>query len=451
MAPGNWHATLDRNKPSCSSALPSPSAALQSRSDPSKPPDLAGYITRIASPTDFDVAGKHVILSPETTYGVQNDKQILSTRTPLPLALGQSVDIMGRLDRKHHTITAQFVFTHPYQPLAISGAGIVDLLVPASATPTDRILRADGYLLRIHPGTALTFVPPLTAAASVSTNLWISYHGIQQADGTILLDRAELRANQIKPAEDDLRANSDYDTAAVDPNAKQGFLSKRFRGDDPRLIPPYAKDPAMQTRIERIGNTLVPAFQRDLPASDPTRIHFRFQLIDKPGWHDAIALPSGIILVPYQIVERLANDSQIATVLADNIAIAMEKQTLGAIPFSHKLTAAEVAGAAGGIFVPGLGLASSLATSSVDAHLLAQERQQSGRVSLCLLHDAGYDLSQAPLAWWLLASSRPTGIADVSLPTRAANLYLALGTTWSQTLSPSRPIQTSVTKPLSTP
>ncbi len=28
---------------------------------------------------------------------------------------------------------------------------------------------------------------------------------------------------------------------------------------------------------------------------------------------------------------------------------------------------------------------------------------QSGRVSLELLHDAGYDIDQAPIAWWLLS------------------------------------------------
>lgn len=202
----------------------------------------------------------------------------------------------------------------------------------------------------------------------------------------------------------------------------------------------------MQSRIERIGNALVPAFQRNLSDSDPTKIHFRFQLVDQARWRDAYALPSGIILVPYQIVNRLANDSQIATILSDSIAIALEKQTLRAIPANHKMLAAQIAGTAGSIFVPGLGVATDLATSSADAHLLTQEQQQSGRVSLCLLHDAGYDLTQAPLAWWLLASTKPTGIAPVSLPARTANLYLVLGTTWRQTLSSASHTEASVAK-----
>ena len=208
----------------------------------------------------------------------------------------------------------------------------------------------------------------------------------------------------------------------------------------------------MQAQIERIGKSVIPAFQRDLPQSDPTKIHFRFQLIDKARWHDALALPSGVILVPYQVVARLANDSQIAAVLADSVAITIEKQTLRSIPVSNKMAVANVAGTAGGLFVPGLGLATNMATGSVDAKLLTEERQQSGRVSLCLLHDAGYDLREAPLAWGLLASGKPTTTPNLPLSRRAANLYLALGTTWRETLSsPGAPADAPGSKVPSTP
>jgi hypothetical protein len=57
----------------------------------------------------------------------------------------------------------------------------------------------------------------------------------------------------------------------------------------------------------------------------------------------------------------------------------------------------------GGFFVPGLGLASEatgIAAHNIQTNLL----NQSGRVSLGYLHDAGYDIRQARLAWWTLAS-----------------------------------------------
>lgn len=93
-------------------------------------PDLVGYITRISSATDFDVAGTHVLTSTQTSYGIRNHKQSLSTRTPLPLFLGQTVDVFGKRDRKHHTVAAESVFVHPQSPLPVSGAGIVDSSFP---------------------------------------------------------------------------------------------------------------------------------------------------------------------------------------------------------------------------------------------------------------------------------------------------------------------------------
>ena len=54
-----------------------------------------------------------------------------------------------------------------------------------------------------------------------------------------------------------------------------------------------------------VGEKLIPAFQRDLPDSDPAKIHFRFQLVDSKKLHAALAAPNGIILIPHQVVERM--------------------------------------------------------------------------------------------------------------------------------------------------
>ncbi|MGH9562634.1 MAG: hypothetical protein ACRD3S_14375, partial [Terracidiphilus sp.] len=51
-------------------------------------------------------------------------------------------------------------------------------------------------------------------------------------------------------------------------------------------------------------------------------------------------------------------------------------------------------------------------------------------VALCLMHDAGYDIGEAPKAWWLLNSKNPRPISRISLPHRAAYLYRILGETW---------------------
>jgi hypothetical protein len=73
----------------------------------------------------------------------------------------------------------------------------------------------------------------------------------------------------------------------------------------------------------------------------------------------------------------------------------------------------------------------------------AQAEEQSGRVSLGLMHDAGYDITQAPEAWWTLATRPGNSSHQHSAPDRANNLYYALGTTWRLTLNSQGGVRTA--------
>ena len=46
------------------------------------------------------------------------------------------------------------------------------------------------------------------------------------------------------------------------------------------------------------------------------------------------------------------------------------------------------------------------------------------------MKDAGYDLAEAPKAWWILSTKDPKPLVDLKLPERVQYLYEQLGTTW---------------------
>jgi hypothetical protein len=94
------------------------------------------------------------------------------------------------------------------------------------------------------------------------------------------------------------------------------------------------------------------------------------------------------------------------------------------------MAAANLSSAAAGLWIPGIGLASGIATYTRGKYIQTDLLNQSGRVSLGLLHDAGYDINQAPIAWWMLATDSADKLPSTPLPHRAANLYKSLGTTW---------------------
>jgi len=100
--------------------------------------------------------------------------------------------------------------------------------------------------------------------------------------------------------------------------------------------------------------------------------------------------------------------------------------------------------------VPFAGLATSLTTGKIGKHLVAVQLEQSGRVSLDLLHDAGYDIRQAPIAHWLLAAKKTTPIEQIPMPPRAATLYMTLGTTWRPPQAEPAPVSPTVSPSIST-
>jgi len=396
-----------------------------------KPPAIAGYVTAVTSSTTFDVNGTHVLCDTTTQFNMaEPDGHKLIPKTPGDSYIGQAVDVYGKADKKTHTIHATEVVTYPPDAVKRNGTAIIDA-IPADAAQGngERLLSADGYRILITPKTQTTFTAPLTSLSDIRTNVWIRYNGKQRADGVLVAEEAVFTQNGITHGEDKLREKNEYDPKSVDPSSKQSAVSKHFLGPNPKKVPPY-DNPAMQARIDRIGQSLIPAYQRDLPSDDPAKINFRFQLVDQPKWNNTWALPNGITLIPRQCVERMQNDSQLAELLASDIAYVIEKQTFRQIPTRRKMTAAQAAGTAAGLFVPGLGLATDVADMEASSIMLRHEREQSGRVSLVLLHNAGYDIHQAPLAWWLLAPKKPTPMIDTPLPERAAYLYQALGTTW---------------------
>ncbi|HEU4635314.1 MAG TPA: hypothetical protein VFS41_04000 [Edaphobacter sp.] len=387
-------------------------------------PALTGYVTRVASNSDFDVNAIHVIQNSKTeiTHGS------IAGRTAGGSAfLGEQVSIYGRLDARKQTIQAkEIIFLSP-RPDGLSGTAVIDRLL-TSATNGQLLFRADGYLMQVHSSTKQAFSSPLTSLKDVQPNTWITYHGTLDASGHLTLDAITFSSNAISDREGKLLEKTDYDPSKVPPDSKQSVASKVLIGFDPKKVPPY-DDPAMQERISRIGTSLIPAYQRSLAPQDPTRIDFQFQVIDEARFHDALALPSGVILVPQQVVKRLQNDSQIATVLADNIACVLEKQGYRLNPAVTTMTAVNTATVIGGLFVPGLGL-TPFATGAAGKSIQTDLENQSGRVSLGLLHDAGYDLEQAPIAWWILASKPSHDWKKTKLPPRASNLYRTIGLVW---------------------
>jgi hypothetical protein len=417
------------------------SASFSAGAQDRRYPDLDGYITRVASASDFDVNGVRIFCNEKTLSEepVANTepraaKEIAGTQgcpSPMPY-IGEPMTIYGAMKKKEHTLMATLIVASPIRPGEISGSAVIDALPGGNSfgTHSDELLvRADGYAIRINAQTAMKWSGGLRGAVDVKAGDWIEYRGSPAKDGNYFAQKARIFPVVVSKGESKLRAKSDFDPSAVSDDAKQNLLRASIIGFDPKRFPPY-KDAAMQARVERIGERLIPRWNHEMPDSNPAKIHFRFQVVDAKWFHDAWTLPSGVILISHQVVERLENDDQLATVLADNIACALERQDYRVKQATQAATGAMFGADVVDVFVPFAGPAIQAATIGGAAEVVKHQRDQSGRVSLGLLKDAGYDIRQAPLAWWRLETLKDRSVTAPGMPDRAAYLYKVLGENW---------------------
>lgn len=389
---------------------------------------ISGYVSRVASGSDFDVNGIRIRCGNQTYSEVVKARGALGTAAcpQSTLYVGQKATVMGTFDKHDRALVVRKIdlTREPGSSGKVSGSAVISAISHShSGSPAagNLLVRADGYWILIPEKAFIIWDPPLHSVNDVKAGDWIYYLGRQQADGTVVAEKVTLTPMVVRKSEEKFREKSEFDPSKVPASARQNVLREAFFGVDYKKIPP-ASDAALQARIDEIGNKLVPAFEKNLPDADPAKVDFHFQLTADPRWREVAALPSGIILVPRKAVERMQNDSQLAALLAAGIASALERG-----PYRMRVAIRTTAIAAyvyDPIYGPGV-------TAGARAIARHKQQEQSERVALGLMHDAGYDVDQAPVAWWLLASTTRKPISEIPLPRRSGYLYKILGECWN--------------------
>jgi len=397
-------------------------------------PTLIGYVTRVASNTDFDVNQVRVVENPRVEIQVVREIGGSQVVDNTPLFWGERVMVYGSFRDQKRTIRAHKIVEIKPITKEVSGFGLIDRVLTKSGDPAgggEWTIRADGYSILIDKQTATTLEPPLTAFSSVGTNMWLRYEGSLRPDGVVVATKAVILKNEVDAKEEKLRAKEEYDPEKVDADAKQNPVRQVVLGWDVQKMPPYHDD-VMQARVNRIGQSLVPAYQRALAESDPTKLNFRFYLVENSPVNDAIVLSNGIMLVPKKVMDQLTEDSQLATILASNIASALEKQAYREGSKLEKALAGEWVGAGTALALSlGPGVALWATAHHVEHSTLLRLEEQSDRVGLSLMHDAGYDVSQAPVAWWKLTSKHPDELWRTEPPDRSGYLFEVIAKYWT--------------------
>jgi len=390
-----------------------------------------GYISAITSPTEFDLAGEHVLCDSKTEFN--SPLGIGPTATPCAdhIYIGEPLAIT-EFSRKHGALHAEILNANNMPTsMKITGYGVLDLPLAAETQPSRGVIHADGRRLRLTEKTQIHFAAPLRSLAEIHPGTWVAYEGHPEADGSLTVLSIAFAPNTISDHEAKMLKRMVIRIVPPDYAARKvGQIYIGAYTDTKRPKPgafQIVANQATQERVQALGARLIPAWQRALQEEDPLRIRFQFFVVTrKPIDHDAFSFPDGTILIPEKIVSDLPTDAQLAAIIASNMAEVLEKQHSRFQTAKEALGATNVAAIGVGFApVPFLGTGMSLGTAIAASEMQRRENQQADRVSLLLLEQAGYDVNQSFLARNAVVHKGKSDVLPYTI--RAENLLADIG------------------------
>lgn len=441
---------------------------------PSRAATFDGFVTEVDSPIEFNVGSLHVMMDGKSEcyvetmdsnielkekiyagilahryFGLQDRLVASSTHAVscdgLSLAVGSRVHLFGDVKRSEGLFFATQMVLYSVKIVQsnpgikwMSGA-LLEEKAQISRTPQgwSGTVWLDGYPMSVTRDTTLLAAPAGTqmkydhfesfgnprmgavVARSTSVevseslwqpNTWATYRGAAKEDRSVLLYQVRLWPNQIDKREQEFWERFTPAIRVPDyQNHAPGTVDFSHTPQDKslRILP----DQNVQNFVSGLGMTLVPSYQKNLPETDATKIHFHFYVVQsvrtafedemrrsdglsrllRPSWDEGVvALPNGLIFVPETMLARIHNEAELAAIFSHAITSVLQKHryiTRHSDPYSCEMFCSEDPDYGGYDFA-------------------LRMNEQSLRIGIREMYLAGYDIREAPFAW-AVAQGRP--------------------------------------------
>lgn len=389
-----------------------------------------GYVTHLDPPASFRLNQQQVVTTTSTSLIIgsaePSNEEIFHLYFLSP---GTHVSVSGTEDKQTHTITAKRITIFDGGSFAhVSGVGSEDRAPALSQDGTGwhGTVYADGYEFAVDPKTKINLPQGTTGLDHWNRDTWVAYKAKRQGDGSLLATQLDFIVDNNVADEQDFRNSNDFKIELPDYDKKEPgkvhFFLQTYH-----ILP----DRNLQEAINAFGQKLVPAWQRELPDSDPAKIHFRFFVLEKPrGLERTISNDSGTVLIPSQVIAKLQNEAQLASLLSADIAGALEKDTYRSRSHKHTQEALDVALISASFLVPspfGLIPGGTINDAAFSAEYWTPLIEHEYRVGLRNMIAAGYDPHEAPIALQRTSEKHPDAKPGKALPASAKYVDAELG------------------------
>ena len=381
---------------------------------------IHGFVTEVKSPAVFEIDDYKITRDRSLALDISmgEEDQSKTAFKPEDIRIGTELEVKGEYDEASGELRAKSIKVLFEDERKLRRSALLEQLpaLTRNGSGWEGEIRADGQKISVSPETSLTIrlnkserdnsgdkdkakdkdeesakSEPLTSLDALDLDTFLRYEGTQEPDGSIKAHKIEFRHGEVEPGEAKLWRH-------LEPKVKEPDYSSFAPGQlkmhwkKYRIVP----DREAQEYIVKLGESLVPAHQKDLPSSDPLKIPFRFYLVDDKSFN-ATAYPNGVVIVHTAVFDFLQNEAQLAFVLAHEISHAVEKHQWQAL---HYHRGELIALRAGGAFIPfGGGLVTGLAADGIQSQFARSLENQADRVGLEWMLATGYDIREAPASW----------------------------------------------------
>lgn len=371
-----------------------------------------GYVTGVTSQNQFEIGSRQVVVNAQTQRLSMQSGQGADTYVAPTVRVGSLLHVEGRFNKRTKEFIAHSISFLPQPDWGgkpndkIEDIGLIEERPELHREGNGAVgtLWVEGYPLKVTPQTKLVLEDGKDIPVDqIHTNMWAVFQGKWLPDHSIEAVSIHFWPNTISQDEVKFRDKSEPKVQAPDYSSRTPGKLK-FRGSwDLSILP----DSVIQRYVTRVGEGLIPQYQKDLPAPDPSKINFRFYVVEKPSrWKevlaDASATPGGIIYIPDNVLAVLDNEAQLAALLSNCIAGTLDKQVY---VHRQRLKAQNIVGLASdfaGLYGLPIGIGNSISAQRLEL----QMNERASRIGLRYMLHAGYDIRQAPFAWSVAANQK---------------------------------------------
>jgi hypothetical protein len=374
---------------------------------------IRGFVTAVNSPTCFQIDNYKI--TAENGVSLEFDRQDdrpIAAFTLDDIRIGTELEISGEYDDNSRELKARSIRVFFYDTLTVKRTALLEKLPRLSKSDTgwSGTIDADGERITVSPTTAVTLKPsraerqraqqPDMSEALKFTpeflnfDTFVHYEGIRQSDGSVKAQKVEFEHAEVESGE--TRMWRRFAPVVINPD---------YASNQPGEIEMYRKEYKIlpnqeaQEYISRLGNSLVPAHQKELSDKDPLKIPFRFFLVEKEGFN-ALTYPNGVVIVYSGVFDVFENEAQLAFALSHEISHAIERH---AWQQQEYFRSELIALRARGVYVPDRLMLANLRASGFSSQYARSLENQADRVGLEWMLAAGYDIREAPQSWKAVA------------------------------------------------